>query len=62
MSDSPLQSVRKEVREYFSACEDLLAVAVTPKTPPFSKEELEMLEFYAAEIAEKIFLLQAQNK
>ena len=59
---TPLPFVRKDVQDYLSACEHLLAVAVEPTTPRLSNEELKLLEYYAAEIAEKILLLQVQNR
>jgi hypothetical protein len=61
MSFSPLPSVREEVQDYLNACEHLLA-AMTPMSPHFSKEELELMEYYASEIAEKVLLHQAQSK
>ena len=62
MSVSPLPSVRKEVQDYLNSCEHLLAATTRPTTPRFSKHELELLEYYASEIAEKILLHQVQNK
>jgi hypothetical protein len=59
---SLLPSVRKEVQEYLGSCERILATAVMPTTPCFSKDELELLEYYAREIAEKILLHQVQSK
>ena len=59
---TPLPFVLKDVQDYLSACEHLLAVAVEPTTPRLSNEELKLLEYYAAEIAEKILLLQVQNR
>ena len=62
MSDSSIPPLRKEVQDYFKVCEELLSVALTPTAPRFSKEELEFLEFYADELAEKIFVLQVKNR
>ena len=62
MSEQRLPSVRTNVRDYLCACEHLLASAVTPTAPRFSNEELELLEYYATEIAENILLLQVQKK
>src|SRR6476660_8578621 len=58
MSEQRLPSVRTDVRDYLCACEHLLASAVTR----FSNEELELLEYYATEIAENILLVQVQKK
>ena len=58
MSEQRLPSVRTDVQAYLCACEHLLAFAVTPTAPRFSKKELELLEYYATEIADKILLDQ----
>jgi len=55
-----LPSVRNEVQDYFRSCERTLAAAMA-LTPPFSKEEVEMIEFYAAELTSKILMLQASS-
>jgi hypothetical protein len=57
---SLIPTVRKEVHDYLSSCEHLLAFAMTLKTSSFSQDELDLLQHYAAEIAEKI--LQAQPR
>jgi hypothetical protein len=44
-ADSPL---REEVQRYLTGCEYLLAAAAIP--PPFTKEELELIRFYVAEV------------
>jgi hypothetical protein len=62
MSHSPLPSIRKEVQDYVNSCEHLLAAATMPTTPSFSKQELELLDYYAAEIAERVLMHQVQNK
>jgi hypothetical protein len=59
---SPYPPLRKKVQDYFSVCEQLLSIALTPTAPRFSKEELEFLEYYAAELAEKIFEFQVKNR
>ena len=56
MSFSPRTSVREQVQDY------LLAAAMTPMSPHFSKDELELMEYYASEITEKVLLHQAQSK
>jgi hypothetical protein len=55
-----LASVRTEVQDYFRSCERTLT-ASKALTPPFSKEELELIEFYAAELSSKILMLQARK-
>ena len=62
MSFSPFSSIREEVQDYLNSCEHLLAAVTLPTAPRFSKQELELLEYYASEIAEKILLHQVQNK
>ena len=47
----PPMSYRKEVQEYLRSCEHLIAAALQLNHPPFSPEELEMVEYYAVEIA-----------
>ena len=61
MPEPLLPSVRKEVQDYLRACEHLLSVAMKSPTPRFSTDELELLEFYAAELAEKILIRQADK-
>ena len=57
----PIPSVRNEVQEYLRSCERTLAASMA-LTPPFSKEEVEFIEFYAAELSSRILLLQAGNE
>ena len=51
MFSSAFPSMRKEVQDYLRSAEHLLAAAVTPNAPPFSEEELELVEYYAMEIS-----------
>jgi hypothetical protein len=41
---------RPEVQVYLRACEHLLVAASLPKSPPFSHDEQEMIEYYLAEV------------
>ena len=43
-------SFRKEVLDYLSTCDQLLAVLGTTSASRFSKEELEVLEYSVAEL------------
>jgi hypothetical protein len=43
--------VRKEVEEYLLSCEYLLSPAVAPHSPPFTPEELAIVNYYSGEIA-----------
>jgi hypothetical protein len=51
MSDSPYPSMRREIQDYLRSCERLLAAALQPNHPPFSKDELDMVAYYGDEIA-----------
>jgi|InoplaCoSAM_1038572.scaffolds.fasta_scaffold16093_1 uncharacterized protein (UPF0262 family) len=62
MSHPALPPLRKEVKDYLTACEHLFADALTSTTPPFSKEELESLEFYAAEFAANVLIHRVQDQ
>ena len=48
MSDNPVLTYRKEIRDYLRSSEHLLAAANS--FPPFSEEELSMVRYYAAEV------------
>jgi hypothetical protein len=49
MEISPL-SFRKEVLEYLTSCENLLALMSTPNTSLFSKDELDVLQYSVVEL------------
>jgi hypothetical protein len=57
MAPSISASLGKEVQDYLRCCEHLLAAAIAPNTPPFSREELVMLEYYADEVAKIVAVL-----
>ena len=48
MSDNPVLDYRREIQDYLRSCEHLVVAASTP--PPFTKEELAMVGYYAAEV------------
>ena len=48
---SPLLSYSAEVQDYLRACERLLAAAAVRHKPPFSEEELQLVEYYINEVA-----------
>ena len=50
MPESPLPHFRQEVQNYLRSCEHLLSVRAAPHNPPFSPEELQRMEYYAAEV------------
>jgi hypothetical protein len=47
----PQRSPRNDVETYVRSCEYLISVASVPNSPPFSKEEHRLLEFYTEELA-----------
>ena len=49
MSDSSFPSMRQEIRDYLRACERLLATALQANHPGFSKDELDMVEYFGGE-------------
>ena len=51
MSDSAYPPIRREVQDYLRSCEHLLAAALQPNHPAFSKDELGMVAYYGDEIA-----------
>jgi len=48
---SPHSFFRKDVQAYIRACEYLISVASVQDSPPFTEEELQVLEYYAEELA-----------
>ena len=53
-------SFRKEVLEYLSICDQLLAAMGTPSASRFSKDELEVLEYSVAEL-QKVLVVFAKQ-
>ena len=53
-------SFRKEVLDYLSICDQILAAMGTPSASRFSKEELEVLEYSVAEL-QKVLVVFAQQ-
>ncbi len=51
MSRSSLLPVRQDLHDFFSHCEGLLGKALQPDHAPFSQDELQMICYYANEIA-----------
>ena len=54
--DTSSLTFRKEVLEYLRCCERLLASRHEPQISPFSKDELEVLEYAAAELQRVLFV------
>ena len=53
-------SFRKEVLDYLSVCDQLLAAMGTPSASRFSKDELEVLEYSVAEL-QKVLVVFAKQ-
>jgi len=51
MSRVSLLPIRQDLRDFFSHCERLLGNARQPDHAPFSQDELQMICYYANEIA-----------
>jgi hypothetical protein len=51
MSRSPLLSIRQDLHELFTHCDQLLARAQSPDHAPFSEDERRMICYYANELA-----------
>ena len=47
----PQKAPRKDVENYVRSCEYLISIASVPNSPPFSKEEHRLLEFYTEQMA-----------
>ena len=54
MSDSLLPPLRPEVQNFLRSCEHLLSVPAVPHNPPFSPNELLMMNHYAAEVTKMV--------
>ena len=54
MSDSLLLPLRQDVQNYLRSCEHLLSAAVTPHNPPFSQDELQIVNYYVGEVAKMV--------
>ncbi len=50
MSTSPLP-IRQDLRDFFRDCEQVLATVHAPDHAPFSHDELQMICYYANEVA-----------
>ena len=53
-------SFRKEVLDYLSICDELLAAMGTPSASRLSKDELEVLEYSVAEL-QKVLVVWAKQ-
>ena len=54
MSESLHPYFCKEVQTYLRSCEHLLSIAVASPNPPFSPDELQIVNYYAAEMAKMV--------
>jgi hypothetical protein len=50
MSDFIRLNVRPEVQTYLRSCEYVLALAAAAQNQPFSKDELQLVTYYTAEM------------
>jgi hypothetical protein len=46
--------LRQEVQNYLRSCEHLLSVPAATHNPPFSPEELRIMDYYAAEVTKLV--------
>jgi len=51
---SPLPILRIEVQNYLRSCEHLLSVPAAPHNPPFTTDELRIVNYYVAEVAKMV--------
>ena len=51
MSDPSFLPIRQDLRAFFSHCEGLLSKVRQPDHAPFSQDELQMICYYANEVA-----------
>jgi hypothetical protein len=56
MSDAELPPLRKEVQGYAYSCEHLLSSAGMRDSAPFSVDELQIINYYADEVAKMLLL------
>jgi hypothetical protein len=54
MPDSPFPSLRPEIQNYLRSCEHLLSIPAASHNPPFSADELQIMNYYAAEVAKMV--------
>jgi hypothetical protein len=54
MPGCPLPPLRPEVQSFLSSCENLLSAGVAPHNAPFSSDELQIVNYYAAEVAKMV--------
>jgi hypothetical protein len=54
MSDVGMPPLRKEVQNYLRSCEHLLSIAATPTNPSFTREELQIMNYYVGELARMV--------
>ena len=54
MPGAVFPSLRSEVQNYLRSCEHLLSVPAAPNNPPFTSDELQIVNYYAAEVAKMV--------
>jgi hypothetical protein len=54
MPDSPFPSLRQEIQNYLRSCEHLLSIPAASHNPPFTSEELQIMNYYGAEMAKMV--------
>ncbi|MDK2743402.1 MAG: hypothetical protein H8K03_00860 [Nitrospira sp.] len=54
--------LRKEIRDYSSFCEHLIAAAVSPDSIPFTQDEIDWISYYTAEMTNVVDQLVRKSK
>ena len=54
MMNPTFPSLRVEVQNYLRSCEHLLSVAAAPPYPPFTPDELLIVNYYVAEMGKMV--------
>ena len=54
MPGSSVPPLRQEIQNYLRSCEHLLSVLAASPNPPFTSEELRIMDYYAAEVAKMV--------
>ena len=58
MSESSIPLFPSEVQNYLLSCENLLFIGANTYKPPFSTDELDIMKYYAKELAEMVSKLK----
>jgi hypothetical protein len=58
MSEPVIPPYRTEVQNYLLSCENLLFIGANTYKPPFSADELDIVKYYAGELAKMVSKLE----